>query len=229
MTLLPTLPSSLGGQIDYDYAISKIKEDGTSSLDYFADLLEAEKEIEKCGLQYYVLKNSSFKPELSKSLPRDFIDIFGNYSNMSEADWFTNIYKSWFKLLIETGKKTGSKLLIKWAKWELTLKVTLIANNPQKILKTSDTYTELFEMIKSFEDVESAINAANAYRTSTVPLEAEKNLDQTRIDYLRQSAQRFSFTIDELVAYMLELRIHKRYSTLRPDEGRRILEEVTKL
>ena len=93
MTLLPTLPSSLGGQIDYDYAISKIKEDGTSSLDYFADLLEAEKEIEKCGLQYYVLNNSGYKPQLPEGLPEAFKNDFGCYADMQEADWLTKVYK----------------------------------------------------------------------------------------------------------------------------------------
>lgn len=229
MTMLPSLPTSLGGSVDYAYAISKIKEAGATDLSYLADLLEAEKEIEKCGLQYYVLNNSGYKPQLPEGLPEAFKNDFGCYADMQEADWLTKVYKTWFNLLIETGKKTGSKLLVSWAKWELALRATLIANKTEKASKTPDHYSELFKFVNTFENVESAVNAANYYRTVSVPFEAEKSLDQARLDYLRQSAQRFSFTIDELVAYMLELRIHNRYSTMRPEEGRRILEEVTKL
>jgi hypothetical protein len=58
---------------------------------------------------------------------------------------------------------------------------------------------------------------------------AEKLLDQSRVDYLRSFAGNYTFTIEELIAYMLELRIHNRYARLSPEQGRKILEEVTAL
>ncbi len=58
---------------------------------------------------------------------------------------------------------------------------------------------------------------------------AEKILDQSRIEFLRSQSLGYSFSVEELVAYMLELRIHNRYARLSLDEGRKILEEVTAL
>jgi hypothetical protein len=68
-----------------------------------------------------------------------------------------------------------------------------------------------------------------AWKATADPMAAEKLLDQSRVDYLRSFAGNYTFTIEELIAYMLELRIHNRYARLSPEQGRKILEEVTAL
>ena len=228
MTMLPTLPSSLGGHVDYEFAISKIREENKKGLSYLADLLEAEKEIEQCGLHYYVLNDNTYKPVLSDKLPKEFLNIFEEYEDYSEEKWFSSVYKAWFSLLMETGKQTGSNLLADWAKWELSLRTNLLINASNKA-STENDYSELLNMVNKLGATELAADIAEAYKSFQTPLEAEKYLDQSRIEYLRKSVSQFSFSIDELVAYLLELRVHNRYSKMRPEEGRRILEEVTKL
>ena len=60
-------------------------------------------------------------------------------------------------------------------------------------------------------------------------MDAEMVLDQARIDFLKNKFSPYSFEIDELIAYMIELRIHNRYARLSLEEGHKILEEVTSL
>jgi hypothetical protein len=58
-------------------------------------------------------------------------------------------------------------------------------------------------------------------------MKAEKTIDQYRLDFIRSLAISYSFSADELIAYMLELRIFARYARLDLEKGRKILQEVT--
>ncbi len=228
MTMLPPLPA-LGERVEYSEALSKLREEKDRSISYLADLLESELSIEECGRQYYVLGNKEYTPALFEHFPDSFSEIFNSYKSTEEAIWLSKVYRAWFSLILEVGRKFGSGLLSRWAKWEYSLRLNLCS---ARFTKSSSEQSEDFDVLEddlssdySYET--SALVAA--YKSFNEPFEAEKYLDQSRIDFLRRESTQFSFSIDELVSYMLEMRIHNRYSQMLPELGSKILEEVTKL
>jgi hypothetical protein len=228
MTMLPSLPS-LGGTVDYSYAIEKIRNEGKGHISYLADLLEAEALIGQCGLRHYVLGEKDFSTDLPVKLPESFVAAFESYKTLPEWEWLTEVYIAWFELLIETGRKAGSSLLSHWAKWELDLRLALLRARFEASESHSGSTQAILDKISRYEGQGEVTSIVTAYRAYSEPFEAEKFLDQARIDFIRSNSMQFSFGINELIAYMLELRIHNRYSVLQPEVGSKILEEVTKL
>jgi hypothetical protein len=227
MTMLPSLPN-LGGTVDYPYAIEKIRNEGKGHISYLADLLEVEALIGDCGLRHYVLEEKDFSATLPATLPESFASTFNSYKTLPEWEWLTEVYIAWFELLMETGSKCGSSLLKKWAKWELNLRLALLRERFEGSDKQGSSEGVLSKMAK-YEEPSEVANVATAYKAISEPFEAEKYLDETRINFLRSNSTQFTFALDELIAYMLELRILNRYSVLQPEVGSKILEEVTRL
>jgi len=230
LTVLPALPANAGDPLQADDALARIREESDSRLLYLADLLEVESEIERCGLQFFVMGGRDFQPRFSERLPESFVETFMSFQNSREADWMTAVHAAWFDLMIDTGRKTGSKLLCHWACWEYSLR-TLLRLERMKAAGRSGAELEnaLPAFMKNFSEYPDHTPLVEAWKSFSEPLKAEKFLDQARIEYLRKVATQFSFSLDELIAYMLELRIHNRYARLNPDRGRKILEEVTTL
>ncbi len=230
LTVLPALPANVGESMPTDEALARIREESDERMLLLADLLGVESEIERCGLQYFVLGVRDFQPHLSDRLPESFVEAFMNFSNSREADWLTDIYVAWFELLIATGNRVGSGLLSKWAVWEYSLRSLLRLDRLKSAGKAVPDHDSLLPaFMKDFSEQPDNAYLVEAYKSFNEPLKAEKFLDQARVDFLRKAAIQFSFSLDELIAYLLEMRIHNRYARLNPDKGRKILEEVTTL
>jgi hypothetical protein len=229
LTLLPSLPN-LGEPLAPEDAMAKIREESGENLLLLADLLDCENEIEKCALNYYIQGSREYVPQLSERLPESFHELFATYHSRDEADWMTAVYAAWFELLLETGDATGSGLLKEWAKWEYSLRTRLRVERLRAAGRLpADLDSIVPEFMNELTDQPDHQHLVDFVKTFSEPMRAEKFLDQARIDYLRRAVAQFSFTVDELVAYMLELRIHLRYARLSPEKGRKLLEEVTRL
>lgn len=229
MTVLPSLPN-LGEPLAPEDAMARIREESGENMLLLADLLECEAEIEKFGMQHFVLGAKDYSPEFSSRIPESFQEVFATWSSLSEAEWLTRVYAAWFDLIIETGDRTGSGLLKDWAKWEYALRTGLRIERLRIAGSLpGDLDSIIPEFMKDSDELPDHSGLIETYLAFTEPMKAEKFLDQARIDFLRRAAIQYSFETDELVAYMLELRIHNRYARLNPEEGQKILEEVTAL
>lgn len=229
LTILPVLPATAGDPVPVDDAMARIRDEGDGRLLFLADLLEVEAEIERCGFNFFVQGNHDYRPQLSALLPESFVQTFLSFSDSSEADWLTNVYASWFELFMNTSRRTGSGFLGFWAAWEYSLRTLLRLERSKAAGRSAAELESMIpEFMKDAFDSET-IALVDTYKTINEPLKAEKFLDQARIDFLRRSVIHYSFSLDELIAYLLELRIHNRYARLNPDRGRKILEEVTTL
>lgn len=229
MTYLPALPV-LGEPPAEEDALAKIRDEADEGLLLLADLLDCENLIAQAGLQYYVLKNADFRPELPERLPESFCETFNNIHERAEADWLSDVYAAWFDLLIELSGKVGSPLLADWAKWEYSLRTALRLERLRQATGQAQDFSGIIPEFMHDADFYVDHSALiEAWKAAPDPMAAEKVLDQGRIDYLRSFACNYSFAIEELIAYMLELRIHNRYARLNPEKGRKILEEVTAL
>lgn len=229
LTLLPSLPN-LGEPLAAEDALAKIREESDARMLLLADLLECESEIDRCALEHYVNGNRDYLANLSDRLPEGFHDLFATYHSRDEADWLSAIYAAWFELLLELAAAAGSALLKDWAKWEYALRTRLRIERLRSAGRLpADVDAIVPEFMKELSDLPDQHQLVETARAISEPMKAEKFLDQARIDYLRRSVAQYSFSIDELVAYMLELRIHQRYARLSPEKGRKLLEEVTRL
>ncbi|MGM0598687.1 MAG: hypothetical protein ACQETH_02605 [Candidatus Rifleibacteriota bacterium] len=227
MTYLPTLPA-LGQDLPEVDALAKIRDESDEKLLLLADLLEAEEIIKQTGMQFFVLENKDFKPELSERLPENFVKLFYSFKEVPEAEWLENIYFAWFALFIELSNSIKSDLLAEWAQWEYSLRLALKSErlkteNSNKSISTDEN------LLPGMSAVIDHGSVVESWKAIDEPMQAEKFLDQYRIDFLRNLGTQYTFAIEELIAYMLELRIHNRYARLSLDEGRKILEEVTAL
>jgi hypothetical protein len=229
MTVLPSLPA-LGEPLVHEDALAKIREETDEKLLLLADLIECESEIEKCALQHFVVGSKDYQPEFSRRIPEKFVETFMNYTVSRESEWLTQIYAAWFDLLIEIGDQTGSRLLQEWAQWEYSLRAGLRYERLKNAGKLpADTEALVPEFFRETDEIHDHSALIESCKSFTEPMKAERHLDQARVDFLRKAADQYSFSVDELIAYMLELRIHNRYARLSPDKGRKILEEVTAL
>ncbi len=228
LTLLPSLPGRLGDKVSVDEAYRLLRFEDNAKITYLADVLSIEDAIIDLGLNYYVLQNKSYQVELAKTIPESFKTVFYSFNEKSEADWMTAIYAAWFNVLIETSRKTGSSLLKEWAKWEYSLRINLMINRMKKAGQDIDQ-TELVPDFMRFGNDYDTSSIVEKYYTCSEPMKAERLLDQFRLDFIRSLAIGYSFSADELIAYMLELRIYARYARLDPEKGRKILQEVTAL
>ena len=226
LTLLPSLPANLGDKVSIDEAYRLLKSENNTKLDYLVDILSIEDIIKDFSLQYYVQGNKSYELELPKSLPESFQKVFFTFTEKSESDWTSDIYASWFEMLISTGKWVGSSILVEWAKWEYSLRINLMIDRLKRAGLEYDE-TELKPDFMRYDNSYDTSSLVDSYRKCSEPMNAEKTIDQFRLDYLRNSAISYSFSADELIAYMLELRIYARYSRLDLEKGRKILQEVT--
>ncbi len=229
MTYLPALPN-LGEPLAEEDALARIRDEADENLLLLADLLDAENLIQETGMQFFVLQNADFRPELSERLPESFVETFLSFRERAEAEWLTEIFAAWFDLMIELSGRVGSPMLADWAKWEYSLRTAL---RIERLRASGDQGQDFSRIIPGFMNDENFIvdhsALIEAWKATADPMAAEKLLDQSRVDYLRSFAGNFTFTIEELIAYMLELRIHNRYARLSPEQGRKILEEVTAL
>ncbi|MBR4570671.1 MAG: DUF2764 family protein [Candidatus Riflebacteria bacterium] len=226
LTLLPSLPENLGDKVSIEEAYNHLRFEGDSKLNYLVDVLSAEDEILKCGQHYFVMDDKSFNAELPQSLPEDFQEVFYSFKTKTESEWMTSVFAAWLKMLTETSRKVGSSLLGNWAKWEYSLRLNIMFDRMKKAGMEYDASDYVPEFL-AYDDQFNTDYVIEAYKKCSEPMIAEKTIDQFRLDYLRNSAISYSFSADELIAYMLELRIYARYSRLDLVKGRKILQEVT--
>ncbi len=228
LTLLPSLPANLGDKVSIEEAYRLLKLENDAKIDYLADILSVEDIIKDFCLQYYVLGNKSFEFDLPNSLPDSFKNVLLSYNDKTESVWTTEVYASWFELMVDTGKRVGSSILKEWAKWEYSLRINFMIDRFKKAGIEYDEYELIPEFIRYDSNYDTS-SLVDAYNKSSEPMKAERTLDASRLDFIRSLATSYSFSADELVAYMLELRIYERYARLDPEKGRKILQEVTVL
>lgn len=226
LTLLPSIPENLGDKVSIEEAYRLLKFEDDAKLSYLVDVLNAEDEIKNCGMQYFVLQNKSFNTELPQSLPESFQEIFFSFNSKTESKWMTDIYAAWLDMLTKTSKEVGSSLLAEWAKWEYSLRINLMIDRFKRAGIDFDEYEFVPDFLR-FDSQYDTNYIVEAYRKCSEPMNAEKTIDKFRLDYIRSSAISYSFSADELIAYILELRIFARYARLDLEKGREILQEVT--
>lgn len=224
LTLLPTLPA-LGEPIPAEDPFARLREDGHPDLLLLADLLEAEETICRHAFTRFVQDDREKRPALPETLPEPLVEALTRDESIHEAAWLDQAYAAWFGALAKAGEAIGSPLLTDWANTEHALRAGFARHRKPHAAVEPAPGDDPFDAPLPTDPA----GWIDAYYAIPEPLKAERLLDEARIDHLRRSAIDYSFATDELVAYLLQLRILRRHAAMDREAGLKIIQEVTAL
>lgn len=232
LTLLPPLPP-IGElpPVTLAEVLSLLRQQGGTDLELLAGLLEAESLLREALDEWIV--NPPGSRVVPHALPKPVRDLFDDelVAGMTEEAWVGAVRHAYLDLLSEAGHRLGSSLLSRWSAWEGSLRLNL-ARQRARLRGDRDNPGQ-----GPPPDADPGQDAAMAAWSATrsrggdaerlgTAMEAELLLDRARLAFLAGESPRYSFTMDELVAYLLHLRLLERHQRLDPQRGRTLLKAV---
>lgn len=226
LSSLPPLPGfgeALPVRLDDVLAALRAEEDPT--LGVLADCFAVEPALRAMAKSRLVGHLDEPPAELVALLPellREQVAVWP--SREDEVAWHESVCFAWFAFMHRTGCSVGSRLLQCWSSWEMALAVHL-ANARDAAESFPDKARPLPADAPDFDFAALVAEWSNA----ADPMIGEHKLDEARFAYLAAESTRYSFELDELVSYLLKLRLLSRYAGLDRGAALKILEEVTAL
>ena len=210
LTTLPQLPELGGGApLPFNELQRLVRNDGHAGAIGVVDVLALEPVIQ-AAIERRVMDGTLAEP--GENWPTTVVEaLAADPGTDGEEIWLDRAWGAFFQWVHQMGKKCHAPLLSKWAVFEPSLRDHLAA------LRNGDKHGH-----GPFDTLMDIVGCNN-------PLDAELMLDTIRWRFLEKETPRFSFHIDELVAYALKHRLLERYVRLDRAKGTRILEEVTTL
>jgi hypothetical protein len=232
LTLLPPLPP-IGETppITLAEALSLLRQQGGADLELLVELLEAESLLREALDEW--IANPPGSRVAPHALPQPLRALFDDdlAAGMAEEAWVGSVRQAYLDLLSGAGHRLGSDLLSRWSEWEGSLRLNLARHRARLRGDRDDPVPgPPPDVDPGMESVLSAWSAArsrggDAERLGAA-MEAEVSLDAARLAFLTRESPRYSFTMDELVAYLLHLRLLERHQRLDPQRGRTLLKAV---
>lgn len=175
------------------------------------------------------------------SLPPALAAMFGEAAaGQAEDIWLTEVMDRFYRHVAERGRSLGSPLLTQWAAWERALRWQMASTRARNLAEDAPVPPAGGQPGGSFcqgpvapptdQGLDPAIDHTALIQEACLaqdPLAAELVLDEGRVRFLEEQACRYSFRIEELIAYILKLRLLLRHVRLNRAEGIKILQEVT--
>ncbi len=213
LTRLPHLPPlDQPLPITLEETLDLLRRQGGEDLERLADVFAAEGPLREALDEWVVtLPGSRAVPA---TLPPALQSLFDEdkVAAMSEESWVGAVWDTYLGLLSEAGHHYGSRLLTRWSAWEADLRLG-VARQRERLRgdpgKPGPEHT-----------------APGGTVGLAAAMETEFDLDLSRFAFLEQESPRYSFTRDELVAYLLQLRLHERRRRWDRQRGRALLEEI---
>ena len=238
LTLLPSLPGlDEIPPIALADVAALLRQQGGADLELLAGLHETE------GLVREALDEWLMNPPGSRAVPgalppplRALFDE-ARVAGMTEEAWVGSVWRAFLELLAALGNRLGSDLLTRWSVWERDLRLDLASRRARlrgdrtDDDNRGDSGREPPPGVDG--DREAALSAWSAAQTPGgdagrlgAAMEAEVALDLARLAFLERESPRYSFALDELVGYLLRLRLLERHRRLDPRRGRALLQAV---
>ena len=232
LTLLPPLPP-IGEPppITLAEALSLLRQQGGADLELLAALLESESLLQHSLDEWIV--NPPGSRVVPRALPQPLRALFDDelVAGMTEEAWVGSVRQAYLDLLCDAGHRLGSDLLSRWSEWEGSLRLNLARqrarlrgdrDEPGQGPPSGDK--------PGLEAALAAWSAALSRGAGTdrlgAAMAAEVSLDRARLAFLAGESPRYSFAMDELVAYLLQLRLLERHQQLDRQRGRTLLKAV---
>ena len=232
LTLLPPLPP-LGEPppITVADALVLLRQQGGADLELLAGLLEAESLLREALDEWIV--NPPGSRVVPPALPQPLRALFDEelLAGMTEEAWVGSVRRAYLDLLSKAGHRLGSSLLSRWSTWEGSLRLHLARQRAR--LRGDRDDPEQGSPPDDDPALEAALATWSAARSRGgdagrlgAAMEAEVSLDVARLAFLTRESPRYSFALDELVAYLLQLRLLERHQRLDRQRGRTLLKAV---
>ena len=232
LTLLPPLPP-LGETppITLVDALALLRQQGGADLELLAGLLESESVLRHALDEWIV--NPPGSRVVPGALPPRLRALFDDelVAGNTEQAWIDTVRKAYLELLSAAGHRLGSKLLSRWSGWEGSLRLNVAQRRAR--LRGDRDEPSPGRTPEADPELEAALAAWGAARSRGTDvnrlgaaMEAEVSLDVARLAFLTRESPRYSFAMDELVAYLLHLRLLERHQQLDPQRGRTLLKAV---
>lgn len=173
-----------------------------------------------------MVKNAATPPaEQMELLPDSIRETASAWpADGAEVVWHETVWRSWLKHMHDVGLSIGSRLLQHWSAWEMALEIHLADIRENGEFSSGKT-RKLPADTPSYDYTALAVE----WHNTADPMVGEHKLDEARFDFLAAESTRYSFELDELVSYLLKLRLLSRYARLDRGAALKILEEVTAL
>ncbi len=174
-------------------------------------------------------------------LPPALVALFAEEQTSQPEDaWLTHLWDAFYREIARLGAATGCDLLTTWAHWERSLRWQMVATRRKALAEAGPPPTDGTKAVPCLGpaevpadlDLEGSFDHAELIHEACLaqdPLASERILDEGRVRFLEEQAGRYSFRIEELIAYILKLRLLLRHARLNRTEGIHILEEVTSI
>jgi hypothetical protein len=235
LTFLPPLPA-LGEQpaVTLPEALGRLRQQGGPDFELLADTLGAE-DILRDVLDEWV-RNTSGSHSAPAALPPFLTALFDEerIADFAEDAWVDAVWQAWFGEVAHAGRIIGSRLLPQWVAWETALRCQLARRRAGGGAE-DESHVPLDEPgdPPGLDAVVAAWHAAREQGAAEgrlpAAVEAELLLERARLDFLDAEDPRYSFSMDELVAYLLKLRLLDRRARLEPEAGRSLLRQAVAL
>jgi len=234
LTFLPPLPDP--GEplpITLPEALARLRQQGGRDLEQLARALEAEADV-RDSLDEWVLSPPGSRA-VPAALPTPLVELFdeGRMAAAGEETWIEAVWRAWFELVAGVGRDIGSRLIPRWAAWELALRLRLAG--VRGLSRGGASAGGLPEEREEI-DLDGILAAWDAVRERgrggldlAAAMEAEKLLERARLEFLARESSPYSFSMDELASYLLRLRLLERRRRLDPARGRELLREAAAL
>ncbi len=241
LSTLPSLPQiGESPPISVEEGLRHLRDEKNPALDIFAGAIALEEQL----MGFIKSRLGKPDPQNVASIPPQ--DFPAGVREKCEADpvetgevaWIETIWNSYLVFLSEAGKRMGSPLLSSWARFEHDLREKLAETRIKESRAPSEgdgiggssAPKEGFLLRPSARESDSDLEkVVLEWSSARDPMAAEQLLDQARSHFINRLTTRYSFSLDEIVAYFLNLRLLHRYSSLDRESGLKILQEVTAL
>lgn len=233
LTLLPALPPlDETPPLTLADALALLRQQGGADLELLAGLLETEPLLRESLDEWIV--NPPGSRVVPGALPPPLRALFDErlFADMTEAAWVGAVRQAYLELLSEVGHRLGSDLLPRWSGWEGSLRLSLARQRARGDRGDRDE-----PAAGPPPEVDPGVEAALAAWLAAMSrgaggerlgaaMAAEVSLDRARLAFLERESPRYSFALDELVAYLLQLSLLERHQRLDRQRGRALLKGV---
>lgn len=233
LTVLPPLPS-VGGALPITMAeaLALLRQQG-EGLEPLTDAFETEQPL-RDALDEWV-SNPPGSRALPAAIPPPLASLFDEaaIAGSTEDAWVDAVWQAWLDLLAGAGRRVGSALLPRWTAWEAALRRRLAGRRRgQREERVSSGGQEEdgdgFRQDAILAEWTAARSRGGGLGLAAA-MQAEETLDERRLDFLDEESPRYTFTVDEVVAYLLKLRLLERWQRLDPEKGRALVSQVATL
>jgi hypothetical protein len=230
LSFLPPLPS-IGETppITAEEVLKLVDQEKSKELKFLAEIFQLESLISRVAHRILttplkdrpssLLSIADFEnipPFLSEILARD-------PDEEGEDKWMNQLQRAWFNYIEEMGKFLDSTLLKSWVDWEKSLRDQL---TDARMLGKKDLEIPKSEPIETRRNHQELIFQ---WRSAKDPMAGERLLDEARMQFIDDASKRYTFSLDELIAYLLKLGILSRYTRLNREEAMKLLKETATL